>query len=532
MKSEDIDAIYKIILYNNDPDLIKQQLDKVSDENLVDVGLAKLYESDPNFVVEKLKKRLRDHDRIRLANNILLHKINEVGSGPVMEMFESLIDEGNPVLLLEGETVLQFFFPNFEKKLDWIAWCEKWKDEPKKEKVITKSLGLILTKLINYDPSEIRKRAIELLKHFSKRKDIDYDAETRKIDFGRDTNKGKDNKESTIKALYILDRILNPPEPIDVKTLLDNLKKAPHLCKVIDAEEIKERASSRTPHPLAYIFGSKLPKEDELERLRKELENEEYKNKEFWLDFKYQRLLWNKKCQSYWENVFRILEEKEVKIKPNKRKELQDVNNAWNTLAEFEVLSRLAPYFRIETEPDIPELGEKNLEARIEYAGEKVLIEVRRVQVKWEESLAYGVVTSSPGGKVKSILRNKFEGQLKEGNAPLKMPILIVLCLDEGFTDDEAINAIYGTPHFLFKINNDTLEIIENGTKRDINAFYDLPGTEIVTAIVAYQRDYDKEDSFVGKLYPSCKPPTNKMSPKFRLILECALFGNTSANEK
>jgi len=179
------------------------------------------------------------------------------------------------------------------------------------------------------------------------------------------------------------------------------------------------------------------------------------------------------------------------------------------SLLSFEVLSRLAPYFKIKPEPVCPKLGQKKLDALIEYDSEKAMVEVCVVQERWEELLAHGFFSYIPGVKVNNVLRNKFEGQLKEGKDDLEIPILIVLCLDwyMGFTGMlEAEEAIYD--------------------------FYDIPGTEMVTAIGAYQRHYDKNDPFVGKLYTSCKPPTNKMSPKFRLRLECALFGNNSANEK
>lgn len=503
-----------------------------TESNIVDMGLAKIYESNPNFVVEKLKKRLLYHKRIILADGFLLHKINEIGTGPVIEMLESLIDEGNSVLLNIGESILEDFFPRFEDNADWVAWCENWKDDNRKEKITLKSLGLILSKLINYKPSEARDRAIALVKDFAIRNGIDYDAETRWINLKGDPKEGKENKESTIKALYIIERILNPPAPIDVKTLSDNLEKAPHLSKAIDAEWLIKSASSRNPHPLAYIFCSKLPKEDELERLRKELENVEDKNKKFWLAFEYERLLRTIKYQSYWENVFRVLEEYGVNIVKTK---LQDIDNAWNILAEAEVLSRLAPSFDIKPEPDIPELRPKKLEALIEYDGEKALIEVRTVQDRLEYSLAHGVVSSIPGGKVKSVLRDKFEGQLKGGKADPRIPILIVLCLERfmGFMDMvEVRNAIYGALQFSYKISNDTHEIVEEGTKREENAFYDIPGTEIVTAIGAYRRDYDKDDPLVGNLHHPYKPPTNKMSQKFRLRLRGALFGNSEISDK
>jgi len=502
-----------------------------SESDIFDMGLAKIYENNPGFVVEKLKKILIDHKRIRLADGFLLHKINEIGSGPVIEMLESLIDEGNSVLLNIGESILKDFFPNFEDNADWVDWCGNWKDDTKKEKIILKSLGLILSKLINYKPSEVRDQAIALIKYFAIRNGIDYDAETNWIHLS-DSVEGTENKECTIKAFHILEKILYPPTTINVKTLSNNLEKAPNLSKALDAEWLIESASLRNPHPLAYIFCSELPKEVELERLRKELKKEDDKNKRFWLAFEYERSLRTIKYQSYWENVFRVLEEYGVNIRKNK---LQDIDNAWDILAEAEVLSSFAPCFDIEPEPDIPELRPKKLDALIEYDGEKALIEIRMVKERLEESLAHGVVSSIPGGKVKSVLRNKFEGQLKGGRADPGIPILIVLSLDEfmGFMDMVEIrNAIYGALQFSYKIRNDTHEIVEEGTKREENAFYGIQGTEIVTAIGAYRRDYDKNDPLVGKLHHPYKPPTNKMSQKFKLRLRDALFGNSEISEK
>lgn len=469
---------------------------------IVNMGLAKIYENDPDFVVEKLKNRLIDHKRIELKDEILLNKINEIGIGPVIEMLESLIDEGNSVLPQVNENILENFFPNFEKNVDWIAWCEKWKDDPKKEEVILKSLGFILSKLISYEPSEIRDRAIKIVKYFAERKSIDYDAKTRGINLGKDSHEGKENKESAIKALSVLYLILNPPALIYVETLSENLKKAPRLSEAIDADWLKKSANSPNPHPLVYIFHEKS--------------NENGLSK----------------YQLYWENVFAILDDYKIKIPIDR---LQDGFNVWSHLAEAEVFSRLAPHFKFIKEPKIPELKLKKLEALIEHDGEKALIEVRTVHEKLEESLAHGVVYSSPGGKVKSVLRNKFEVQLKGGKADPNMPILIVLCLERfmGFGDMvEVTNAIYGAIQLSYKIRNDTHEIVEEGTNREENAFYDISGTEIVTAIGAYRRDYDKDDPLVGKLYHSYKTPKNKMSQKFKLRLREALFGESEISEK
>jgi hypothetical protein len=469
------------------------------------MGLAKIYEYNPDFVVERLQKRLIDK-QIRLTGNLwgdgyLLHKINEIGSEPVLRMIESQIDNGNSVLLNIGESILKDFFPHFEDNVDWVAWCEKWKDDPKKEEVLLKSLGIILSKLINYKSSEVRDRAVSIVKDFAVRKGIDYEVETNEqLNLGE----GKESKENTIKALYVIERILNPPVPIDIETLSENLKRAPCLSKAIDAGWlINKGASSHNPHPLAQIFHDKIPNEDGLS-----------------------------KYQLYWENIFKILEQHNIKI--GKRK-LHDIKNGWSYLAEAEVLSRLAPHFdKIVTEPCIPELNPKRLEALIEHNGEQALIEVRAVHEKWEESLSHGVISVIPGSKIKNVLRNKFEWQLKKGKVNPGIPILIILCLEGfmGFMEMADVrNAVYGALQFSYKMRDDTHEIIEEGTTREENAFYDIEGTEIVTAIGAYRRGYDKNDPLVGKLYHPHKLPTNKMSQKFKLMLRNALFGDSEISD-
>lgn len=66
----------------------------------------------------------------------------KIGIEPVLSKIESEIDAGDPVLLEIGESVLEDLFSSQE---DWIGWCERWSGDERKERVILKSLGIILT---------------------------------------------------------------------------------------------------------------------------------------------------------------------------------------------------------------------------------------------------------------------------------------------------------------------------------------------------------------------------------------------------
>ncbi|KAF5431768.1 hypothetical protein C5S35_17865, partial [Candidatus Methanophagaceae archaeon] len=469
----------------------------VPDSRYIDVGLAKIYENNHDFVVERIKERLLKRDTIELMDYGSLDEIKKCDVEPIMSMVESLIDEGKLTHLHNKELLLGNLFLPAE---NWIAWCEKWRDDERKERVIISSLMIILTELINYESSERRDRAVELVKNFARKKGIDYEKETGGINYKSDPHAGWENKEKAIKALQVLEVIQSPKDRIDVETLTNNLKKAPHLSKAIEAGWLIKNASSDNPHILAYIFSQKL---DEVEGL----------------------LL----SQVYWENVFKILDEYKVNIP---KKKVNELKNDVYILSEFEVFSRLAPFFEITIEPDIE--GLDDLDALIEFEGEKALIEVATVQEKRELSLAHGGNTV-PGGKVKNILLSKFKGQLKEGKSNPGIPVLLILNL-ENFAPFlrslEILGGIYGEFQITWSTHKETQEVVEEGyTRNKEHAFYNKEGTNIVTAIGACHRDLDKEDPLVGKFYRPFVTPVNKISQKFWLRVRNALFGKSETSD-
>ena len=475
---------------------------EVPDSEDIDVGLAKIYENNPDFVVERIKERLLKRDTIELMDYGSLDEIKKYDVEPIMSMVESLIDEGKLTHLHNKELQLRNLFLPAEY---WIAWCERWcnQHDERKERVILNSLRIILVDLINYKPSKTRDRAVELVKVFARNKGIDYDKETGGINYKSDPHAGWENKEKAIKALQVLKVIQSPKVPIDVETLTNNLKKAPHLSKAIGANWLIEDASSDNPHILAYIFSQKS---DEVKEL----------------------LL----SQVYWENVFKILDDEDKVNIPKKK--LDELKKNDYILSEFEVFSRLAPFFEMSIEPDIEGFG--RLDALIEFEGEKALIEVATVQEKRELALAQGGVYI-PGGKVKSVLITKFRGQLKEGKSNPRIPILIILNLENfrGFITFEVPSGIYGELQFSWKTcnrtRNDIGVVLEEGYARGENGFYDIKGTNIVTAIGAYERDLNGEDPLVGKLYRPPVAPVNKISQKFYLKIRNALFGKSETSD-
>ncbi|GAI99599.1 unnamed protein product, partial [marine sediment metagenome] len=263
--------------------------------------------------------------------------------------------------------------------------------------------------------------------------------ETKSIDLGKDKHEGWESKQNAMKALFILNKLLHSRVKINKERLSRNLKRAPNLCNIIGEKWLLTKGSTKkNPHILAYIYQSRLPDEGELDKLRKKWENEQDENKKFKIAMDHNDLLSSYQSQTYWKNVFKIINEHDIELNKKKKDELR---NDDNILAEMEILSRLAQQFEhITVDQDVED---KNIDIMIEYEGEKILIEVATVHERDDVLLAHGGI-SVAGGKVKHTLKGKFDNQLKEGELDTKMPLIIILRLVPPIDFHMAENGIYG----------------------------------------------------------------------------------------
>jgi len=493
------------------------------DNEIIDEALARIYEEDKNFVLERLRKRLIEGNGIKIAGYILVRSIQEKDYFPVIQMLEEEIQNENPKMIFFGENILGGFFPS---KQEWLEWCKKWEEDERKRGIILRSLSKILTELISYQPSQIRDEAIDLVKELAKKEGLDYEKETKEISLGKDLHEGAKYKEAAIKALYIIKKLLSPPVKVNAEILKENLTNYPFLSKAIGAEWLIRNAGSNRPHLLAYIYSEKVNHE-QINKLLEALRSEKDENKKWQIAFQYESLANSLRTQLYWEQVFKTLNEYGLSIPKSK---LRDPDNIESILAETEVIARLARHFEVEIEPDIPEFKPNKLDAKIKFNEKEALIEVAVVKKKIELEVAHGII-ALPGNKVKNVLLSKFNKQLKKGKVNTSFPVIFVLCLDTGINSYDVENAIYGELQFHFKMQTDTHQIIEKGPTRASNSFYDIEGTDIITAIAAYKRDYAKKDPLVGKLYRPPLIPRNSLSKEFRIRLRDALFGESENSD-
>lgn len=500
---------------------------KTPNHNVLDYALEKIYEKDPEFVVDKIRERIYTTDRPVLADDMLIATIQSIDPTPVIEMLEKEMDTQNHILKRFGSDFLSDFL-NSNHEL--LAWCKKWKDDETKNEIILRSLGKVLTTIMDHEPYEDntdREDAIELVKEIARKNNINYEKETRVIDLGKDSNEGAENKANTIKALHIIKKILYPPRKIDTEVLKRNLDNYPNICNAIGKEWLLRNAKSDTPHALAYIY-SKEPNYSRIKELAEELESEPEENRKFaisWLLNGEKEVIFR---QFHWEKVFKTLNKYGLFIRKDK---LRNPSISESILTEAEVIAKLAPHFNVQIEPQVDELLPKNLDAQIEDNNESALIEIAIVHERVEMDVAEGAAIRIPGGKVKSVILSKFKDQLHAGTVNPNIPVILVLKLS-GLSNFDAENAIYGEAQFYHRSTDDGL-VVEKGMNRGQNSFYDEENSNIVTAIATYNSDYGPEYPFVGKFHrpPRNITPLNPISNEFRVKIRNALFGDSEDSD-
>lgn len=447
-------------------------------EMYVDWGLGEVYQSDPSFVVKRIKDRLHEKNRFKLMDDNLKIEIKKVGNDPIVELIESEIDVGKQISINILEEV-------FSSEEDWISWCEKWKEDSRKETIILKSLGVVLTELVSYKHNDLRDRAISLVKWFAENKNLDYENETKGINYG--DNK---NKENIKKALYILDKILNPVIKVDINKLKQNLKSAKCLCNTIGYDNIITKAKLNQGNPGIIIksFGTCNPT-----------------------------------YQCYLEGLFRDINRYHIEYPNPIRKLTEDLLNPdkdFPTISEIEVASRLAPNFKITTEYKIPNT-ESNLDMLIEdvKSGEKALIEIATIRYDYKnhmypERAAECRLVGGKGSKGDSInnaLDKKLKKQLKvllyavkNGKKPLEYPLIILFNVESPFAIDTLFN--------------------QGEIETCLIGFFQTANIEFISKIGIYNLKFDEKYKIFGRLYEPLKLPQHKMSSEFEKKLKYSLY--------
>ncbi|AKB48280.1 hypothetical protein MSKOL_2503 [Methanosarcina sp. Kolksee] len=447
-------------------------------EMYVDWGLSEVYQSDPSFVVKKIKDRLHEKNRFKLMDDHLNMEIKKVGNDPIIELIESEIDVGKQISI----NILKDVFSSEE---DWISWCEKWKEDSRKESIILKSLGVVLTELVRYKHTDLRDQAISLVKWFAENKSLDYEKETKGINYG--SNK---NKENIMKALHILDKILNPVVSFDINKLKQNLKNAKCLCNTIGYNNIIKKAELNQDNPGIIIksFGTCNPI-----------------------------------YQCYLESLFQNINRYHIKYPNPIRKLTEDLLNPdkdFPTISEIEVASRLAPNFKITTEYKVPNT-KSNLDMLIEdvKSGEKALIEIATIRYDYKSHMyperaaecRFVGGKGSKGDNINNALDKKLKKQLKglldavkNGKKPLEYPLIILFNVESPFAIDTLFN--------------------QGEIETCLIGFFQKDNIEFISKIGIYNLKFDEKYKIFGRLYEPLKPPQHKMSSEFEKKLKYSLY--------
>lgn len=457
-------------------------------------GLVKLYSQNPGFVVDIFRNRLQLWKSTNIFPEGHLESFKEIGITPILEMIEEEIDKGNVLAILMCSYNFITLFSNIQEAVDW---CEKWKKDPKKRISVLELLRLIISGNLEKTIDKSINSAIGIVIEIAKEYNIDYNKSTKHI------NKTSDpsiNDEDKLKGLcgidIIFDRINR--EKIDIEQLKINLNNAPSVKKYLSESYLIESAESEEPHPFAYLFSHK-PKDGTA--LTPE--------------------------QSYWELVFKRLDEKSI-INSKKKRELKDITNILSTLVEFNIFFKLLDKFDIEVEPSIPELIGKKLEAKLTHksSGESAYLEIFMLEEPIEAKYSPGGFYSTKP-KLKYSLNAKFKKQFGKGEIDLSLPLIVIADYRYQIDFNMYADSLYGESYCAAKVYPDK-GYVEEGIKRKSDGFFKISGTDVISAIaVLYKPEFGGVSLYNGAIH-SHPNPKHPLSPKTWIDLRDLLYGDNA----
>jgi len=452
--------------------------------------LARMYQVSPEYVVDYVRNIVNSGLMYYQLPDFLKLEFNTYENDPLLRLIEDEIDKCNRHFIILGHYLLKDFTVDSNQ---WLQWCEKWRSDEKKKSVVYQSLREILSDQLEKKDSNLKRRAVDLVKDIAQKEGLNYENVTKSIS---KSNKPPDYVEAmrALHAMKVIQENGHRPD-INIEQLKENLDLAPNIREAYGEKFLFKDAKSDDAHHIAWIFSQGSGTKGQL------------------TDY-----------QKYYESVFTVLHQHKVTIR---RKKLQDKTNALDILSEAEVFSRLAPYFKIEPEHEIPELGQKRLEAIIEYNNEKAAIEIASIDQSLTMKNSTGGITFA-GSRPKNTLLTKFQGQLGSGENDPGIPIIIILNIRTPFERDFVIDSLYGQKISVSKrLRNGHLII--KGFTHAANGFFHKENVQIVTAVVVlFRQDLTKKNPFHGYIWRPPYEPLNQVSQKFLVQFRNALYGEKS----
>ena len=452
--------------------------------------LARMYRVSPEYVVDHVRNIVNAGLMYYQLPDFLKREFNTYENDPLLRLIEDEIDKCNHHFIILGHYLLEDFTVDSDQ---WLQWCEKWRGDEKKKSVVYQSLRDILSDQLEKKDNNLKRRAVDLVKDIAQKEGLNYENATKSISM---SNKPSDYVEA-MRALSIMKIIQERGHRLDIniEQLKENLVLAPNIREAYGEKFLLKDAKSDDTHYITRIFSQGSGMKGQLTD-----------------------------CQKYYENVFTVLHQHEITIR---RKKLQDKTNALDILSEAEVFSRLARYFKIEPEHEIPKLGQKRLEAIIEYNNEKVAIEIASIDQSLTMKNSTGGITFA-GSRPKNALLTKFQRQLGSGENDPGIPIIIILNIRTPFERDFVLDSLYGQQISISKRLQNGHLIIE-GFTRATNGFFHEEKVQIVTAVVViFRQDLTKKNTFQGYVWRPPYEPLNQVSQKFLVQFRNALYGQES----
>ncbi|MFC1486386.1 hypothetical protein ACFLRN_01685 [Thermoproteota archaeon] len=418
----------------------------------------------------------------------------------------------------EDNKRLEFFIPDifvtlssedYQKLLDYLEiWVDKTEDL---RKISLKTIKEILTKTYSTPKfsQEIVDRCYSILEKIAEEKGLDIQRIL------------KGESEKVYQCLRLLNEIEIKRPELDYELVERNLQEYPTIKNFLGEKWFKNKIAERNKtHYLLFCLSSELDDNKIIEKTKR-LKQEKDELRRYFTALGLKEMLRPIAFLQYLEGMLKAITSKSKKLK-DLRNGLKIEEQFSATISEIEVISAFIEHYETEIAPS---LEQKKLDVKVNFNGERVLIEVINPLMFKPARYLTGKAIGIPN-RSRSLIYEEFKKHIK--NIEIN-DIPVVIAINTGrsmITYDFVEDYLMGTLQLTFFVSKENGKVVDTKPTRAGDSMDKLDEeTNLLSAVICYRSRFENDGKFhkEGKIItnPAAKNP---LSNKVILEIEKLLF--------
>lgn len=428
-----------------------------------------------------------------------IKRIGEENQDRCIKEVKTWIQEDNKRLkFFVPEILVTFSFEDYQKL---IGYLEIWIDESDDlRKISLKSIRKILTKSYSTPKfsEEIVDRCFLILEKIAKQKGIDIERSL----------KGEPDK--FYQCFRLLEEIEIKRPKLDYKLVEKNLQEYPTIKEFLGEKWFKEKIGKKNnTHYLLFCLSSELD-DNKIDEKTKLLKQEKDELRRYFIASGIKEMLRPIAFLQYLEGMLKAITRKSSKLK-DLRNGLKNEDQFWETISEIEVISAFIEHYKTEIAPS---LEKKKLDVKVDFNGERILIEVIYPRMFKPAQYLTGKALGIPN-RARSLIYEEFKKHVKDIETN-DIPVVITINTGRSMIGYDFVeDYLMGTLQLTFFVNKENGKVVGSKPTRASDAMNKLDKeTNLLSAVVCFRTRFGNDGRFhkEGKIItnPAAKNPLSK----------------------